>query len=203
MKGPLARLDDTPLLFPEEAAAVAALRLKRPRRALRTEGAEPVPFRSLRELASSEAILERAEAQVALLGALLGGSEARAREALARFGVPLATLGVERLFAAALALALLDGRAQVRPVPAGRTVELCERLFEGSPQAPALRTSATERAWAGLAPAVPASAHGELRRLLGLTLGRLLDELAVPYLKEGRVDPALSTVLPMEGLPTP
>jgi hypothetical protein len=203
VKTPLARLDDTVLVLPEEAAALEALRLKRPRRALRVQGAEPVPFRSLREIAASEALLARAERQVELFRGLLGGTEAAAREVLARFGVALSVLGTERLFTAAVAMAVLEGRVEPRPVPLGRTVELCERPFEGTAQAPRLRASAAERARAGLEPAVAAEARPELRRLVDSTLERLLGELAVPYLQDGRVDPTLAVVLPMEGNPTP
>ncbi|HSP18222.1 MAG TPA: DUF6178 family protein, partial [Myxococcaceae bacterium] len=46
---PLARVDGEWLLWPEQAATVAALRRSRPMRALPVEGAEPVPFRSLAE----------------------------------------------------------------------------------------------------------------------------------------------------------
>lgn len=203
VKAPMARLDDTLLVFPEEAAAIEALRLKRPRRAMRVPGAEPMPFRSLREIAASEALLERAARQLELLQGLLGGSEPVAREVLARFGVALSVLGVERLFTAAVAMAVLDGRVDPRPVPLGRTVELCERLFEGSAQAPRLRSSAAERARAALEPAVASEARPELRRLVDITLERVLGELAAPYLQEGKLDPTLSVVLPMEGAPTP
>lgn len=203
MKAPLAKLEDTVMLLPEEAAAIEALRLKRPRRALRVQGAEPVPFRSLKEIAASEVLLARSEQQVAMFRGLLGGTEASAREVLARFGVALGVLGTERLLTAAVAMAVLEGKADPRPVPLGRTVELCERLFEGNPQAPQLRASATDRARAALEPAVPAEAQPELRRLVDLMLARLLDELALPYLQEGRVDPTLSVILPMEGTPAP
>jgi hypothetical protein len=202
VKAPLARVDDTLLVLPEEAAAIEALRLKRPRRALRVQGAEPVPFRSLREIAASEAVLARAEAQVELFRGLLGGTEAAAREVLARFGVALSVLGVDRFLAAAVAMAVLDGRVDPRPVPQGRTVEICERLFEGTAQAPRLRPSAAERAHAVLESAVSAEARPELRRLVDSTLERLVGELAAPYLQEGRLDPTLSVVLPMEGTPT-
>jgi hypothetical protein len=203
MKAPLVKLDDTVLLFPDEAAAIEALRLKRPRRALRVQGAEPVPFRSLREIAASEALLARAEQQVELFRGLLGGTEAAAREVLARFGVALSVLGVDRLFTAAVAMAVLEGRVEPRPVPLGRTVELCERLFEGTAQEPRLRSSAAERVRSGLESGVAAEAQPELRRLVDATLERLLEELAVPYLQEGRVDPTLAVILPMEGNPTP
>jgi hypothetical protein len=106
---------------------------------------------------------------------------------------------VERLFAATLAMAVLDGRVDPRPVPSGRVVELCERLFEGDAKAARLRTTAAERAYAALHPLVKPEAHAELRRMVAVTLSRMLEEIAVAYFQEGRVDPALSVVLPMEG----
>jgi hypothetical protein len=145
----------------------------------------------------------RAEAQVELFRGLLGGTEAAARDVLARFGVALSVLGVERLLAAAAAMAVLEGRVDPRPVPLGRTVELCERLFEGTAEAPRLRPSAAERARAVLEPAVASEARPELRRLLDSTWERLVGELAAPYFQEGRLDPTLSVVLPMEGSPVP
>jgi hypothetical protein len=201
MKQPLARVEDTPLVIPEEEAALEALRRTRPRRALRVPGAEPVSFRSRRELAASEALLARAEAQVTLLGALLGGTEARAKELLARFGVEPRVLGLERLFAGMVALALLEGRVDARPLPADLGQELGEHLFEGTPEAPHLRADSTSRALAVLEPVVPESARPELRRLVDVTLARLLEELAPSFLREGRMEPILSVLLPMEGEP--
>ena len=202
-KAPGATVDGVLMVLPEEAAALEALRRKRPRRALKVEGAEPVPFRSLREVASSEAVLGRAEAQVEVFRGLLGGTTESAREAVARFGVPLETLGVDRLFAAGVAMAVLDERADARPVPLGRAAELGQRLFEGTPQAPRLRPSATERALAGLEPAVAPGARDELRRMVGVTLGRLLSELGAAWLEEARWSPVASEVLPMESAPVP
>ncbi|HEX8438288.1 DUF6178 family protein [Archangium sp.] len=199
MKQPLAQVEGTPLLFPEEAAALEALRRKRPRRALKVPGAEPVPFRSRRELASSEEVLTRAEAQVALLGALLGGSAQRAHELLARFGVEPRVLGVDRFFAATVALALLEGKVDPRPVPSGRGDALAAMLFEGTPEAPRLRPDAADKVVAALEPAVPESARPELRRQVKATLARLLEELAPSFLQEGKLNPIASVLLPMEG----
>ncbi|RKG54977.1 hypothetical protein D7X30_27850 [Corallococcus sp. AB011P] len=202
-KVPFMKLDEVPLVLPEEAAALEALRRKRPRRALRVPGAEPVPFRSLREVAGSEGLLARAEGQVAALGALLGGAEDAAHTVLARFGVSLDVLGVERLWAAVVSMAVLEEGVDVRPVPLGRTVELGQRLFEGTPDAPRLRASAAERAVAALSPAVPEAAREELRRVVNVTLARLLSELGPAWLREGRLDLIASAVLPMESAPVP
>src|SRR6185436_1122149 len=107
-KAPLAQLDGSLLLLPEEEAVVAALRRKRPLRALRVEGAEPVAFRTRRELHEAGGALDRAEAQVAVFRTLLGGTPEAAQAEVARFGVPLSTLGVERLWTAAVASAILE-----------------------------------------------------------------------------------------------
>lgn len=200
MKEPLAQVEGVPLVLAEEAAALEAVRRKRPRRALRVPGAEPVAFRSRRELAATEALLARAEQQVVALGALLGGTPERAKQRVARFGVNLAMLGVERVFAAAVAMALLEGRVEVRPVPAGRDAELGALLFEGREE-PRLRAGAAERVCAVLEPAVPEPVRAELRRMVGVVLARLLEEWGPSYLIQGRLDPALSVVLPMEGAP--
>ncbi|ABF87539.1 conserved hypothetical protein [Myxococcus xanthus DK 1622] len=202
-KAPGALVEGVLMVLPEEAAAISALRQKRPRRALRVEGAEPVAFRSRRELAATEALLARAEAQVQVFRGVLGGTDDSTREALARFGVPLETLGQERLLAAVVAMAVLEERADARPVPLGRVVELGQRLFEGAPEAPRLRASAAERAQKGLEPAVAPEAHAELRRLVMLTLSRLLEELGTPWLQDGRLEPVASAVLPMESSPVP
>ncbi|MFP2959285.1 hypothetical protein ACLEPN_15955, partial [Myxococcus sp. 1LA] len=66
-----------------------------------------------------------------------------------------------------------------------------------------LRASAAERALKGLEPAVAPEAHAELRRLVGLTLTRLLEELGTPWLQEGRLEPVASAILPMESSPVP
>ncbi|WP_342381429.1 DUF6178 family protein [Myxococcus stipitatus] len=202
-KAPGAVVDGVLMVLPEEAAAVEALRRKRPRRALRVEGAEPVPFRSLREIAASEAVLARAEAQVEVLRGVLGGTPEAARAAVARFGVPMEALGVERLFAAVVAMAVLEVRADARPVPLGRGAELGQRLFEGTPQAPRLLASASERALSGLEGAVAPDAREELRRMVGLTLAKLLSELGPSWLEDLQWSPVASEVLPMETSPVP
>jgi hypothetical protein len=55
------------------------------------------------------------------------------------------------------------------------------------------------RAVAVLEPGVPESARPELRRLVNVTLARLLEELAPSFLQEGKLNPIGSVVLPMEG----
>lgn len=81
---------------------MAALLRKRPLKALKVVGAEPVPFRSRREVAEAEQLIARVRAQRAVFTALVGSSPG---EAAARFGVTMAELTPQRLFAAVVALA--------------------------------------------------------------------------------------------------
>lgn len=199
-KDGLFSVDGTTLFLPEEAAAIAALRRRRPLRALKVEGAEPVPFRSRRELAESSAQLDRAASQRTVFSSLLGGDEQSARAKLAVFGGPLSELGTERLFAAALAWAVLEGEAALRPLPPERLVELGQRLFEAEAP-PRLRTAAIDRAVQAinhLAPGVPAE---HVREMVERVLGKVNAELGAPFVKDGRVDPQFVQILPVQGQP--
>lgn len=177
---------ETPLLS-FERASFAALRRKRPMRAVKVEGADPMPFRSRRELEESAHLLERVEQQAEVFRALTLPNPV---EAVKRFGVPFHRLGADRLFASALANAVLDGTFQVAPVPPGRLQELGGRLFEGDAAAPALRKAAPERALAALEPAVPEPLRAELRRMVDAALARWLRDLGAAFLRDGRMDPA-------------
>lgn len=181
-------VDGTPPLLWLERASLAALRRKRPLRALKVEGAEPVTFRDRRELEESFALLDRVERQSEVFRALLGGEE----DPLRRFQARLPGLGADRLWAAILAHAVLDGRVEVAPLPVPRLDELAGRLFEGDAASPRLRAAAAERALGALAPAVPEPAREELRRMADTGLHRLLQELGAPFLREGRLDPKLA-----------
>lgn len=182
-------VDGVPVLLWFERALLAALRRRRPLRALKVEGAEPVTFRDRRELDETFALLERVERQSEVFRALLGEGEAP----LQRFEAKLPGVGPDRLWAAILAHAALDGRLEVAPLPARRLDELAGRLFEGDLAAPRLRASASERALAALTPAVPEPAREELRRMVDTGLQRLLQELGAPFLREGRLDPRLAS----------
>ena len=63
---------------------LAALLRRRPLKALKVPGAEPVPFRSKRELHEAEQLLGRVRGQRAVFQALLGAAVA---QTVARFGV--------------------------------------------------------------------------------------------------------------------
>ncbi len=193
---PLARLGDTYLTLSEEAAGLVALRRKRPLRALKVEGAEPVPFRTRRELEESAALVERAGRQLKIFGALLGGTQASAEQALAAFRGQVILAQPDAIFTAVVANAVLEGAVRVAPVPAARLTELWERLFDAGPS---LRASAVEKATASLAPLAP-DAGDELRRMVDVVLRRLLAELGPAHLAGGGVDPALvATLLPVQG----
>jgi hypothetical protein len=190
-KRPLARIDGQWLLWPEQAAVMGALRHARPMRALPVEGAEPVPFRSLAEIQQAERELERAEQQQALLATLLGGSEEAARTALDALGPAWPAGGTPAVLAAAVAHALLDGRARVVPVPAGRTRELGHAFLEPGPP-PTVRPEAVSRAAGALAAVAPGEEAGTLARLV---LERLADQLGGALLA-GPLPVEVQTTLP-------
>lgn len=177
---------ETPLLA-FERQSLAALRRRRPMRAVRVEGAEPMPFRSRRELEESAQLLQRVEQQADVFKALLGPDPAGA---IARFGALFHKLGADRLFASALAHGVLDGAARVAPVSPARLQELGGRLFEGDAAAPALRRAAPERALAALEPAVPEPLRAELRRMVDAALARWLRDLGAAFLRDGRMNAA-------------
>ncbi|MBK7858650.1 MAG: hypothetical protein IPJ65_08520 [Archangiaceae bacterium] len=110
---PGSKFAETWLTLDDEAAALQALTRRRPLKALKVPGAEPVPFRWRRELGESEALLQKVRAQRDVFGKLLGASPA---EVVARFGVKkFSELGAQRLFAAAAAWAYATGAVKVEP----------------------------------------------------------------------------------------
>ncbi len=190
-KKPLSRVDGQWLLWPEQAAVLGALRRARPMRALPVEGAEPVPFRSLAEIQHAERELERAEQQQELLAALLGGGEETARAALNALGPAWPAGGTPAVLAAAVAHALLDGRARVAPVPAARTRELGHAFLDPGPP-PTVRPEAVSRAAGALAAVTPGEEGAKLARLV---LERLADQLGGALLA-GPLPVEVQTTLP-------
>jgi hypothetical protein len=190
-----ARFGDTWLALDEETAVLAALLRKRPLKALRVPGAEPVPFRSKRELAEVEQLLGRVRQQQAVLRGLLGATVA---QTVAQFGVSLADLRPQRLFAAVVARAELDGLIEVAPFPALRLTELCARLFDDAGKLPTLRPSAGSRAVALLTERLGVG-EGELPAMVARVLSGWLQDLGQAWARDGRVDAARVESLPIEG----
>jgi hypothetical protein len=170
---PGSKFGDTWLALDEETAALQALTRRRPLKALKVPGAEPVPFRWRRELSESEALLQRVRAQREVFTRLLGPSPA---QVIARFGAPkLAELGAQRLFAAAAAWAELTGAVKVEPLPA----EQLDALLTPSGQAArVLPESMVER-----------------------VLGPIRAELTELKRKDGAIDAKRVLLLPMAGQP--
>lgn len=195
-KEPLALLGEVWLTLPFEAKTLAALRRKRPLRALKVEGAEPVPFRSRKELEDASGVVARATAQVALFRSLLGGTEAEARARLAAFKDPIEVMGPDRVLHAAVLHAVLDGQPRVAPVPAARLGDACSRLFEGSPDAPKLVEAAAEQARSVLVPLAGPEHEPEVRSTVDSSLSLLRDEWAPQWLSEGTLDPKVSQIVP-------
>ncbi|MBL8921496.1 MAG: hypothetical protein JNJ54_21730 [Myxococcaceae bacterium] len=194
---PGSRFADTWLALDEETLALQALMRRRPLKALKVPGAEPVSFRSKRELAEVEGLLTRVRGQRAIFTALLGPSPA---EVIARFGVKLAELTPQRLLLAVAAHAELDGRVEVGPLPELRVQELVTRLFDEQGRQPVLRASAGKRAVEVLSSKLTEGV-AELEGMVARVLQALLADVGRRWLDDGRVDPKKVVVLPIAGQP--
>jgi Family of unknown function (DUF6178) len=191
---PLVRIGAEYLLWPDVAAAVVELRRARPLRALKVEGAEPVPFRSLREISETEALLGRAEHQAALFAALLGNSPEAATSALACLGADWPVGGMPAVLLSALAHAAVDGTLRVAPLPSAQIPALAAALLEGNPDAPRIRPAARELLVSKLSALVPNSAE-EAARLVDAALEKLVAEVG-PALFRRELPKEASTLLP-------
>lgn len=189
------RFGETWLALDEESAALAALLRRRPLKALKVPGAEPVPFRSRREVAETEAILPRVRQQRAVFQALLSPSPS---EVVARFGSTMAELTPQRLFAAAVARAEVDEVVDVAPFPELKLTELCSRIFDESGPRPQLRASAGKRALATLQSKL-ALDGGELETMIQRVLGTFVKDFGAAWVKEGRVAREKVVALPIAG----
>ncbi len=188
---PMAKFADTWLALDEEAAALAALLRKRPLKTLKVPGAEPVPFRSRRELLESEALLGRVRQQRAVLQALLAPSPA---EVVARFGVKLSELTPQRLLAAVVANAELDDGLEVKPFDAAKLPALCEQFFEKTATSARLKANVGAKAVALLP-----GPKDELKTMVDRVLTSLLADIGKQWAKDAVVDPKKISALPIEG----
>jgi len=194
VRRPLVRLDGEYLLWPDVAAAVVELRRPRPLRALKVEGAEAVPFRSLREVHETESLLGRAEHQAALFAALLGGTDKAARAALATLGPDWPVGGMPAVLLAALGHAAVEGALQVAPLQRAQLRALGAALLEGEPDAPRIRKETRDRLVGAFQALAPGSAE-EAARLVDAGLEKLLADVG-PALARGELPKEASTVLP-------
>lgn len=190
-----AKFGDTWLALDEEAAALNALLRRRPMKAVKVPGADPVPFRSKRELADAEGLLARVRAQRSVLQALLGPSPG---DVVARFGVSLAELTPQRLFGAVVARAEVDGVVDASPLPALALTELCARLFEEQGPQVVLRGSAGKRALEVLRASIT-EAGPELDVMVQRVVQGFLKDFGAAWVKDGRVDAKRVLVLPIAG----
>lgn len=194
VRRPLLRLDGEYLLWPDARAAVVELRRPRPLRALKVEGAEAVPFRSLREVEETKALLGRAEHQASLFAALLGGTEASARAALALLGPDWPVGGMPAVLLSALAHAAVEGTLRVAPLAYAQLPTLALALLEGDADAPTLQKKTRDLLVSSLAALSPEDAE-EAARLVDAALERLLAEVG-PALAHGELPKEVSTLLP-------
>ncbi len=188
------RFAETWLALDEETATLNALLRRRPLKALKVPGAEPVPFRSRREIAEVEQMLQRVRQQRAVFQALLGSSPA---EVVARFGIKLSELTPQRLFAAVVARAEVDPVLDLAPFPELKLTELCSRIFgDGSPVA--LRASAGQKALE-LLQAKLAVGGPELEVMVHRVLLGFAAEFGAAWVKDSRVNRASVMTLPISG----
>ena len=188
------RFGETWLALEEESASLAALLRRRPLKALKVPGAEPVPFRSRREVAEVEASLQRVRQQRAVFQSLLSPSPA---EIIARFGSTLAELTPQRLFAAVVARAEVDELVEVAPFPELKLTELCSRIFEEAGPAQ-LRASAGKRALATLQSKL-SLAGPELETMVQRVLTTFVADFGPAWIKDGRVHHEKIVALPITG----
>lgn len=189
------RFGETWWALDDESAALAALARRRPLKALKVPGAEPVPFRSRREVAEAEASLQRVRQQRGVFQALLSPSPA---EIIARFGSTLAELTPQRLFAAAVARAEVDELVDVAPFPELKLTELCSRIFDDAGPVPRLRASAGKRALATLQSKL-ALEGPELETMIQRVLGTFVTDFGPAWMKDGRVAKEKVVALPVTG----
>ncbi|GMU62913.1 MAG: hypothetical protein AMXMBFR34_46760 [Myxococcaceae bacterium] len=190
-----AKFGDTWLALDEEAAALNALLRRRPLKAVKVPGADPVPFRSKKELHEAGELLERVRAQRTVLSALLGSSPG---DVVARFGVSLAELTPQRLFGAVVARAEVEGVVDAAPFPELFLTELCTRLFEERGPAVVLREAAGRRALDALRGSLT-QAGAELDTMAQRVLQGFLKDFGAAWQKDGRVDAKRVLALPIAG----
>lgn len=190
-----AKFGDTWLALDEETAALNALLRRRPLKAVKVPGADPVPFRSKRELHEAEALLDRVREQRAVLQALLGTSPG---DVVARFGVTLSELTPQRLFGAVVARAEVDGVVDPAPFPELSLTELCTRLFEERGPTAVLRESAGRRALEVLRASFTV-AGAELEVMVPRVLNAFLADFGATWAKDGRLDAKRVLALPVAG----
>ena len=183
------------LALDDEVRALEALLRRRPMKALKVPGAEPVPFRSRRELDESAALLDRVRAQRAVFSELLGSSPA---EVVARFGVKLADLTAQRLFAAVVARLEVGEPPGPAPFPALRLTELCARLFDGDPAAPRLSPAAGAKAVEALRARVPGG-EAVVKPMVDRVLEGFRAEFGAKWLRDLKVEAKGLLALPVEG----
>jgi hypothetical protein len=191
---PFARVGEAWLIAPQELPGFEALRRKRPLRALKVEGAEPVPFRSRKELLEADQLLDRVEAQIAIAAGLLGPGVKAGQERLA--GWP-GEVDFERLLLAALAHALAHGAPDVAPLTAEEARAFLDQVVGGGEGKATVDPAALAKAQGAIAAQVPAPLLSAANAQVQRTLERLVAELGPSHRAGGVPAPVLETLLPI------
>ncbi len=195
LKLPHVQFAETIMALDDEAATLKALLKRRPKKALKVPGADPVPFRTQRELAEAKNSLERLVAHSQVFHALCGDSLS---QAVSGFGAKLADLTPQRLFLATVCMAESEGVVDAVPFPTLQLAGLLERLFEDSKPLAKLRPSAGERA-VGLLVEKLGLERALLQSMVASALSVLLTEVQSCWSDGRRVEASKLLSLPIAG----
>ena len=142
-------------------------------------------------------MIERASMQREIFNGLLGTSPA---ETIGRFMTTLALLTPQRLFAAVVARAELDGVVDVAPLVDARLQELAARLFDTENGVLRLRESAGNRSIELLKTKFPEMVQ-EIPGMIHTVLQSFLKDFGSAWLKDQRVSAEKVMSLPLMNQP--
>lgn len=188
-KDPGLKLFDAWLTLDDEVRALQALLKRRPLKALKVAGAEPVPFRSRKEIAESFALLDRVKAQAQVVRALFGDSPA---DVLRPFDAPLAKLTPQRVWLAAVLQAELGAGLVAKPLDEARLPEVLAVVLDGEGRV-------AKGAGAKAVAMLPEAQRTVGREMADRALGALADEFGPRWVKSQSVDPKTVATVAIAG----
>jgi hypothetical protein len=180
------------LALDDERKSLEALLLKRPLKSVKVPGAEPVPFRSLKELRDTENTLGRVRLQRDVFVALLGSTPA---QTISNFGTSLNILTPQRLLGSVVANIEVTGEVQVGPFQSEKLVQLGALMFNENNQ---LRESFGSKTEAILSERLFCD-RTELKTMVQRCVHKMADEFAPRWKKDTQIDAASVRSLAVTG----